>query len=56
VVSKPRIPQAGDLIKINFDPQAAHEQAGWRRETRRVAPEDVLKVVRSYIALLIGGK
>jgi mRNA interferase MazF len=29
-VSKPRIPQPGDLIKIDFDPQAGHEQAGWR--------------------------
>jgi mRNA interferase MazF len=29
-VSKPRTPQPGDLIKIDFDPQAGHEQAGWR--------------------------
>jgi mRNA interferase MazF len=29
-VSKARIPQPGDLIKIDFDPQAGHEQAGWR--------------------------
>jgi mRNA interferase MazF len=29
-VSKPRVFQPGDLIKINFDPQAGHEQAGWR--------------------------
>jgi mRNA interferase MazF len=29
-VSKPRIPQPGDLIKIDFDPQAGHEQGGWR--------------------------
>jgi mRNA interferase MazF len=29
-VSKPRVPQPGDLIKIDFDPQAGHEQAGWR--------------------------
>lgn len=29
-MSKPRTPQPGDLIKINFDPQAGHEQAGWR--------------------------
>lgn len=24
------VPDAGDLIKIDFDPQAGHEQAGWR--------------------------
>ena len=24
------VPEAGDLIKIDFDPQAGHEQAGWR--------------------------
>jgi mRNA interferase MazF len=24
------IPDAGHLISINFDPQAGHEQAGWR--------------------------
>lgn len=29
-MSKSRIPQRGDLIKVNFDPQAGHEQAGWR--------------------------
>jgi mRNA interferase MazF len=29
-VSKARITQPGDLIKIDFDPQAGHEQAGWR--------------------------
>ena len=29
-MSKPRIPQPGDLIKIDFDLQAGHEQAGWR--------------------------
>ncbi len=29
-MSKSRIPQSGDLIKIDFDPQAGHEQAGWR--------------------------
>jgi mRNA interferase MazF len=23
-------PDTGDLIKIDFDPQAGHEQAGWR--------------------------
>ncbi len=29
-MSKSRVPQPGDLIKIDFDPQAGHEQAGWR--------------------------
>jgi mRNA interferase MazF len=29
-VSKPLVPQPGDLIKIDFDPQAGREQAGWR--------------------------
>ena len=29
-MSRPRTPQPGDLIKVNFDPQAGHEQAGWR--------------------------
>ena len=23
-------PDRGDIIKLNFDPQAGHEQAGWR--------------------------
>jgi mRNA interferase MazF len=25
------VPDAGDLIKVDFDPQTGHEQAGWRR-------------------------
>jgi mRNA interferase MazF len=29
-VSKPRVPQPGDFIKLDFDPQAGHEQGGWR--------------------------
>lgn len=29
-MSKRRTPQPGDLIKIDFDPQAGHEQGGWR--------------------------
>jgi hypothetical protein len=29
-LSKPRIPQPGDLIKVDFDTQAGHEQDGWR--------------------------
>ncbi|HLH02529.1 MAG TPA: type II toxin-antitoxin system PemK/MazF family toxin [Bryobacteraceae bacterium] len=29
-MKKGRAAQAGDLIKINFDPQSGHEQAGWR--------------------------
>jgi len=24
------VPERGDLIKVNFDPSAGHEQAGWR--------------------------
>ena len=24
------VPEAGDLIRIDFNPQAGHEQAGWR--------------------------
>ena len=24
------VPDAGDLIRIDFNPQAGHEQAGWR--------------------------
>jgi mRNA interferase MazF len=24
------IPDRGDLVQMNFDPQAGHEQAGWR--------------------------
>ena len=24
------VPERGDLIKLNFDPGAGHEQAGWR--------------------------
>ena len=24
------IPERGDIIKLNFDPGAGHEQAGWR--------------------------
>lgn len=30
MVRAPYVPDAGDLIKIDFDPQAGHEQAGWR--------------------------
>ena|SRR5215813_15188765 len=26
----PYVPDTGHLIKLNFDPQAGHEQAGWR--------------------------
>lgn len=29
-MSKPRTPQPGDLIKVDFDPQAGRERAGWR--------------------------
>lgn len=29
-MSSHRIPQPGDLIKVDFDPQAGSEQAGWR--------------------------
>ena len=29
-MSKTRVLQPGDLLKIDFDPQAGHEQAGWR--------------------------
>jgi len=29
-VSKGWIPAAGDLIKLDFDPQSGHEQAGYR--------------------------
>ncbi len=29
-VSKARIPPPGDLINIDFDPQAGHERRGWR--------------------------
>jgi len=24
------VPERGDLVKLNFTPQAGHEQAGWR--------------------------
>ncbi len=30
MVRTPYVPDAGHLIKIDFDPQAGHEQAGWR--------------------------
>jgi len=29
-VSAPYIPDRGDVVKMSFDPQAGHEQAGWR--------------------------
>ena len=29
-MSRTWIPEAGDLIRIDFDPQAGNEQAGWR--------------------------
>lgn len=30
MVSRAYVPDAGHLIKIDFNPQAGHEQAGWR--------------------------
>lgn len=30
MVRTPYVPDAGDLIKIDFNPQMGHEQAGWR--------------------------
>ncbi len=30
MVRTPYVPDVGHLIKIDFDPQAGHEQAGWR--------------------------
>lgn len=26
----PYVPERGDLVKMSFDPQAGHEQSGWR--------------------------
>jgi mRNA interferase MazF len=36
-VPKPYVPKAGDIIRLNFDPQAGHEQAG-RRPALVVSP------------------
>ncbi|MFY9675855.1 MAG: endoribonuclease MazF [Terriglobales bacterium] len=30
MVTRHYVPDAGHLIKIDFDPQTGHEQAGWR--------------------------
>lgn len=30
MVRTPYVPDVGHLIKIDFDPQTGHEQAGWR--------------------------
>jgi len=30
MVVSPYVPDRAHIIKINFDPQAGHEQAGWR--------------------------
>lgn len=30
MVREPYVPETGHLIKIDFDPGAGHEQAGWR--------------------------
>ena len=30
MVKAPYVPETGHLIKIDFDPGAGHEQAGWR--------------------------
>ena len=30
MVDKPHVPQRGDLVWLNFNPQAGHEQAGHR--------------------------
>jgi len=27
---RPFIPDRGDIVKMSFDPQSVHEQAGWR--------------------------
>jgi len=29
-VSRARVPQRGDIYRVNFDPQLGHEQAGFR--------------------------
>jgi mRNA interferase MazF len=38
VISKPYIPDQGDLVWLDFDPQAGHEQAG-RRPTLVLSPK-----------------
>lgn len=30
MVKEPFIPKKGDIVKLSFDPQAGHEQSGWR--------------------------
>jgi mRNA interferase MazF len=30
MVAKPYVPDTGHLIRIDFNPQTGHEQAGWR--------------------------
>jgi mRNA interferase MazF len=30
MVAPPYVPDAAHIVKINFDPQAGHAQAGWR--------------------------
>lgn len=30
MVTKHFVPEAGDVIKLSFDPQSGHEQKGWR--------------------------
>jgi mRNA interferase MazF len=48
-VSKLRAVLPGDLIKINFDPQAGYEQAGWRPAL--VVSESAYNA-RSHLALI----
>lgn len=37
VTSKPYVPQAGDIVWLNFDPQVGHEQA-WHRPALVLSP------------------
>lgn len=30
MVAEHFVPEAGDIIRLNFDPQSGHEQSGWR--------------------------
>ena len=68
MVSPAYVPDKGHIIKINFNPQAGHEQAGWRPAlvlspavynkhglaiVVPVIPPGALKAVQGHLMLLL---
>jgi mRNA interferase MazF len=49
MVSRPYVPDAGDLVWLTFDPQAGHEQAG-RRPALILSPREYNSKARLALA------